>query len=613
MKRGLALAAALAALAGGSAPGHAASPSRIVFSADLAHEVSGVVYRVAPNGHRALLAHGWWLDARPTVSPDGKTVALFAQLKGAVTVDEVGIDGHGLVRVGPTLPEQGQYPYLAWQPHGTRLALTGGSGGFWILRRGRNPIEVLHGRDAIQPSWSPDGRVVTVQTLDSVDAFTPAGHRLWAISGGKGPAAWSRQGLVAVATQSGVGVYSARGNLRFEAAGGLTGKPAWSPDGNLAVIVRHRLELWTPDGKPLLRTGIRDDRFHRFHDLVWDGNEHVIVGGYGKCYCDAKSFDVRKGKISGASGRWFDPLSAGEKLAIVTSRSGTGYTLRVAPTTGGVGKTYTSIPVGYSDGPIPALESAQFAGRTRTVVYASYDPEPFQNLYAVSPGDGSITELPVAPYATLPSLSSDGSQVAYSWAPYTGLTCKGCAMQIRVANVDGSGVKQLTNPQDCTFDTSPTWSPDDTTILYSEDACDNAGELYTVPAGGGTPHDLGVAGTEPVWGPSRIAYQGAGGIWTANPDGSAPVSVGPGRNPAWSPDGRLAYLSGSSTVVVGSTSVSLPFARVTSLAWSPDGTRFVVAAGKMKDDEPDVYTIAIDGTDPVRLTTSYDASGVTWR
>ena len=89
------------------------------------------------------------------------------------------------------------------------------------------------------------------------------------------------------------------------------------------------------------------------------------------------------------------------------------------------------------------------------------------------------------------------------------------------------------------------------------------------PGGRRPVHDLGVAGTQPAWGPTKIAYVGPRGLWTANPDGSDPVEVAStGNDPAWSADGRRAYRLGltSSTVVVGSTQVKLPFALVTSLA-----------------------------------------------
>jgi Tol biopolymer transport system component len=86
-------------------------------------------------------------------------------------------------------------------------------------------------------------------------------------------------------------------------------------------------------------------------------------------------------------------------------------------------------------------------------------------------------------------------------------------------------------------------------------------------------------------------------------------------NPAWSPDGRIAYLTGSdgTTVVVGSTQTALPFTKVTSLAWSPDGTRFVVTARTTPTGPLDVYTIDTDGSNPVQLTHNYDAQAVSWR
>lgn len=203
-------------------------------------------------------------------------------------------------------------------------------------------------------------------------------------------------------------------------------------------------------------------------------------------------------------------------------------------------------------------------------------------------------------------------------ADLTGLSCKGCSDGIRIADASGQPLRTLTNPDSCTFDDSPTWSPDAATILYSEETCDTTGELFTIPASGGTPHDLGIAGAQPAWGPSKIAYVGSNpsdvGLWTANPDGSDRVEVTPrGTHPAWSSDGRLAFLSGSTLYVAGQSPVTLPFAQVLSLAWSPDGAHFVLTARRKQDIVPDVYIVDSDGTNPVRLTTNYDVFGASWR
>jgi Tol biopolymer transport system component len=59
--------------------------------------------------------------------------------------------------------------------------------------------------------------------------------------------------------------------------------------------------------------------------------------------------------------------------------------------------------------------------------------------------------------------------------------------------------------------------------------------------------------------------------------------------------------------------VHLPFRRVTSLAWSPDGTRLAVTARTWTTASFDVYTVRADGTGARRLTRDLDASGVSWR
>jgi Tol biopolymer transport system component len=283
---------------------------------------------------------------------------------------------------------------------------------------------------------------------------------------------------------------------------------------------------------------------------------------------------------------------------------------------------------GYGDW-VAAASSLQFAGRSGAIVYQSWsdcDP-PFANLYSMLPDGRHVQRLTnVQAQETQPTLSPDGSEIAYVWAKFTGMSCAGCSDGIRVARADGKELRTLTSPQNCTFDDSPTWSPDGSTILFAEVGCDSspgssgAWELYTVPAGGGPVHDLGIGGRDPAWGPSRIAYVGADkserGLWTANPDGSDPVKVAEtGRWPAWSAEGRLAYrlgAYGTTTVVVGSQVVKLPFTSVTSLVWSADGTRFVVTARTTKTGPFDIYTVKTDGADPIRLTKNYDAVGVRW-
>jgi len=622
--RYLPLVAALLVVGCGTSSG-ATQSSLIVFSADRAPTVSGEVYRLDPNGHRVSLSKSRYPDLFPAVSPNGENVA-FVRDRGAAgtRIYEVGITGHGLVRFAPKLPrlsEVGCDPGLSWQPGTDRLAagVCGGRGSkLWILQPHRKPIVMAAG---LSPSWSPDGRVLVGSTpsptgASVVHAFSPSGSALWQAPGKSYLSSWSSTNLLAVPSNTGLAVYDESGHQMLKESGRVSGVPAWSPNGQLlALIIGERLEVRTPSGEGVLYY----KRLPSTNGLTWNGNDHVIIGGFGSCGCDMKSLDVHTGKLTPTTGNWFAPRSPNGKLAILTPRSGAGYAIRVAPAAGGSGKTYSHVPQGYNDGPVVPVQNLQFVDSTRSVVYASYNPEPFSNLYTVAPSGRKPQQLTaVKPYATQPAFSPDGTKIAYSWAPNTGMSCKGCASQIRVANADGTAMHVLTTPQDCTFDNSPTWSPDGTKILYSETGCDNPGELFTVPAAGGTPHDLHLAGINPAWGPSKIAYQGglntSGGIWTANPDGSSPTKVSAsGHTPAWSATGTLAYLTGAATVKVGSNSVHLPFASVSSLTWSPDATHFVVVAQKTKTAFPDVYTVKVDGTNPVRLTTNYNASSATWR
>ncbi|MET0564288.1 MAG: hypothetical protein ABW114_12710, partial [Gaiellaceae bacterium] len=67
-------------------------------------------------------------------------------------------------------------------------------------------------------------------------------------------------------------------------------------------------------------------------------------------------------------------------------------------------------------------------------------------------------------------------------------------------------------------------------------------------------------------------------------------------------------VSGAST-----QKVHLPFERVTSLGWSPDGTRFVVGAQAAGTAASDIYTLRTDGADLRRLTTDFDAGSPSWQ
>lgn len=546
--------------------------------------MTGEIYRLDPNGHRVDLSRSPYQDTNPAVSPDGKHVAFLSDRSGRTALYEVGIDGRRLVRLGLSVPrlETAECPpQLAWQPQGQVLAVTvcGPSDGrLWIVRGSRKPLQLLQSKATVENlSWSADGRVLVAAPFRGVlRAFSPAGAALWKVSGSC-CGSWSPQGLFALplGNHRGFQVNDESGRVRFGTRGSLSSNLAWSPEGRLAVIRQNRLEVWTAGGSRVF-----DRSLPGRHDLVWANDERVVVGGYGSCQCKTRAVDLRTGKLSSASANWLGTLSPDRKLAIVTPPAGRGrpFALGVASPAGGSVRRYSRVAGCFGDGVwLPAATSLQFAGRGRSLVYQSgnYCDEPFANLYSVAPDGTGVKQLTrVQAQEWQPAVSPDASTIAYVWASATGLSCKGCSDGIRLVGANGSGGRTLTDPEDCTFDDSPTWSPDGSTILFSETGCDSPGELYTIPAAGGTPHDLGVAGRTPAWGPSRIAYVGSDrsdpGLWTMNEDGTDRALVAEnGGLPAWSPDGRLAYATGNGnlTVVVGDAQVKLPFGDVTSLAW----------------------------------------------
>lgn len=645
MRRGLLLAVTAAAIVGGASASRAATSSVIVFSADRAPSLSGEIYRADPSGRVVDLSNSPYRDVNPVVSPDGKRVAFLSDRSGAEGIYEVGIDGRGLVRVAPSIDVTCDFtfggddcPPLAWQPHGGRLAIgwSGrGRGGAWIVQRG-NAAPVRLGFASGIDGWSPDGRELLTlvsprgSNLQNAVAVSPRGRSLWRIRNvSEMPPAWSLHGLLAVdvggnapGARQAIAVYDEAGRLRFSVRVGspkLFPSATWSPDGRLLAIAWGKtLEVRTAAGLILLRKKVSD--VLAWGDVVWAGNERLALA----LGTDVRILDLRTGKLGPASKRFLHRTSPDGKLATLETPSGDGFALQVAPTAGGPAKAYTHVP-GCDQGLGWSADVGQvaFVPHSRSLVYASICSSAFPGLYSVPATGGTphpITQAPREPHAS-PALSPDGSEIAYSTQCDEHL-CDGPAATIDVASMDGAE-RTVTAGDKCVTDQSPAWSPDGTTILFAR--WQNCGggqpELYTVAASGDSPtvHDLGISGTQPAWGPSRIAYVsmgvGSAGIWTANPDGSDPVQVDAGVSdfsPAWSPSGQLAYLKGTNgtTLVVGSTQAQLPFARVTSLAWSPDGTRLVVTAAETAVSPLDVYTIDQDGTDPVQLTTNYDALDV---
>lgn len=117
-----------------------------------------------------------------------------------------------------------------------------------------------------------------------------------------------------------------------------------------------------------------------------------------------------------------------------------------------------------------------------------------------------------------------------------------------VSRIDGTGLTRLTENR--RGDSSPCWSPDGKTICYSSRA-GGPSTLYTLPASGGTPRRLRLAGvsnaTEPDWSPdgqSIVFTTQSGGrfeicvIPARGGDTREVVRLVPGEDPVWAPNSR---------------------------------------------------------------------------
>jgi Tol biopolymer transport system component len=182
----------------------------------------------------------------------------------------------------------------------------------------------------------------------------------------------------------------------------------------------------------------------------------------------------------------------------------------------------------------------------------------------------------VAPYQV--DVAPDGSRIAFV------RTDAGGHPQIYVANLDGTGVTQMTGLAgqpgcDCGA-REPSWSPDGTRIAFSGDNLKGNKDIYVLTAGSGTIDRL------------TKAFGGQ-----AAPD--------------WSPDGRtIAYESGSfaachcGTTTTGSIkTVDVASGRQTrvvtktdaaSPTWSPDGSQIAFSAAT-ESDAGDLWVVRPDG------------------
>ncbi|HEY3019232.1 MAG TPA: DPP IV N-terminal domain-containing protein [Solirubrobacteraceae bacterium] len=206
-----------------------------------------------------------------------------------------------------------------------------------------------------------------------------------------------------------------------------------------------------------------------------------------------------------------------------------------------------------------------------------------------------------AGYQGAPAWSADGRRLAY-------------ASDGVLVVVTGADQRRLALGREAS---EPAWSPDGARLAFT-----SAGDVYTAGADGRAVRRVTADGANaaPAWSPggTRLAYVHAGTLVTARPDGSARAPIADGVLQAdWAPDGRRLVAVrrvGEHAELWVLDAASGAARRLTTghddlaARWSPDGRRVAFVR------DGDVWTLALDGTGPRRVTTSGDVgAALAWQ
>ena len=462
--------------------------------------------------------------------------------------------------------------------------------------------------------WSPDGsRIAYTNELGGVEVVSSAGRKLLDLVGDNGV-------VVADGTPCRRARLDHGGRLRPVGQAGRASLPAvsasWSPGDLLATLTSGgMLQLRSHGvGRPSVTAHVGNG------SVRWVSPTVVQVSG-------TVGFDVATKRTIGfpAASTPTRPSSRHSAWRSASRRSGSWRRSRV----GGAGRIVTSYATCQGRN-ADAFYDVQALPDGSGAVYAGDCASP-SDVFAVRPDGTGLTRLThTKEDESSVTASPDGSRLAFTRTPEA--ECVGCDERLMVTKADGSGTVTipLATPTDgIRQDQDPSFSPDGSSIVFSRwnSSVGDSARLYRVVASGGAASALGIVGTAPAWGPSRIAFLGPKGVATVAPDGTGSKRV-PGLVPfdegpvAWSKSGRLAVLRTTQPlgILVPSRGRVLPLHGFTEpvehgagLAWSPDGTKLAFVAAD-RDGVGDVWTINADGSGLTRVTHVLGADGtLSWR
>jgi Tol biopolymer transport system component len=252
----------------------------------------------------------------------------------------------------------------------------------------------------------------------------------------------------------------------------------------------------------------------------------------------------------------------------------------------------------FADDDAPKFEASFSPVNAGALAFTRVTEEPFSaDIFLGDLATGQARQLTNSKIdAFAPTFSPDGSRIAFFSVRPPGRNHPPGPERIAVINADGTGRRFLTPKNRSSID--PDFSPDGTQIVYDESR----------PAGQFADNRVMVMNAD---GSQRRAVTAYGGRRELNPkwlpDGSGLVFESLNRRSLKSDIERIA-LDGS-----GRSAILATPAFETNPVPSPDGTRIVFTSDRDRRGPTrlgpgtEVYTMALDGTNIVRLTTNQQA------